>query len=106
MQKQRYHSFDGAAVAALMLVAFAVMLGSVAVGQGEIKQQTQNAEKAQTKIVLLGTGTPRPYPDRSGAATAILVGQPAHLVDFRPRGVRAASAPAEKGTPELEATDV
>jgi len=106
MQKQRYHSFDGAAVAALMLVAFAVMLGSVAVGQGESKQQTQNAEKAQTKIVLLGTGTPRPYPDRSGPATAIVVGERAYLVDFGPGVVRRASAAAEKGTPELESTNL
>ena len=28
----------------------------------------------QTKLVLLGTGTPIPDPDRSGPATAIVVG--------------------------------
>jgi Beta-lactamase superfamily domain len=52
-----------------------VTLGSLAAGQSESKAQTPSAEKVQTKVVLLGTGTPRPYPDRSGPATAIVVGE-------------------------------
>ena len=106
MLKQRYHGIGTAAAAALMLVAFAVMLGSVAAGQSQSKEQTQTAEKTQTKVVLLGTGTPRPYPDRSGPATAIVVGERAYLVDFGPGVVRRAAAAAEKGTPELESTNL
>jgi len=106
MQKQRYRSFDRTAVAALMLVAFAAMLGSGAAGQSESKAQTLSAEKAQTKVVLLGTGTPRPFPDRSGPATAIVVGERAYLVDFGPGVVRRAAAAAEKGTLELESTNL
>jgi ribonuclease BN (tRNA processing enzyme) len=50
-------------------------------------------EKAtRTKVVLLGTGTPVPDPDRSGPATAIVVGDSAYLVDFGPGVVRRAEA--------------
>src|SRR5947208_12907362 len=104
MQKQRYREISWPAVAALALVAFAVTLGSLAAGQSESKAQAPSAEKAQTKVVLLGTGTPRPYPDRSGPATAIVAGARAYLVDFGPGVVRRAAAAAEKGTPELEST--
>ena len=47
-----------------------------------------------TKIVMLGTGTPRPLPERSGPATAIVVGERAYLVDFGPGVVRRAVAAA------------
>jgi ribonuclease Z len=46
----------------------------------------------RTRVVLLGTGTPGPDPDRSGPATAIVVGDTAYLVDFGPGVVRRASA--------------
>lgn len=51
---------------------------------------------AQTKIVLLGTGTPRPFPDRSGPATAIVVGDRAYLVDVGPGVIRRAEAAVEQ----------
>jgi ribonuclease Z len=47
-----------------------------------------------SKVVLLGTGTPAPNPDRSGPATAIVVNDTAYLVDFGPGVVRRASAAA------------
>jgi ribonuclease BN (tRNA processing enzyme) len=46
----------------------------------------------QTRVVLLGTGTPGLDPDRSGPATAIVVNDAAYLVDFGPGVVRRASA--------------
>jgi ribonuclease BN (tRNA processing enzyme) len=52
-----------------------------------------------TQIVLLGTGTPRPDPERSGPATAILVNGTPYLVDFGPGVVRRASAAYQKGIP-------
>lgn len=55
------------------------------------------ADRPVTKIVMLGTGTPRPNPDRSGPATAIIVGDLAYLVDFGPGVVRRAAAAAAKG---------
>jgi ribonuclease Z len=58
-----------------------------------------------TQIVLLGTGTPGPDPDRSGPATAIIVNGTAYLVDFGPGVVRRASAAfLEKGIKALETT--
>jgi ribonuclease BN (tRNA processing enzyme) len=46
----------------------------------------------KTQIVMLGTGTPQPDPERSGAATAIVVNGSAYLVDFGPGVVRRAAA--------------
>jgi ribonuclease BN (tRNA processing enzyme) len=51
----------------------------------------------RAEVVLLGTGTPGPDPDRSGPATAITVDDRAYLVDFGPGVVRRASAAAARG---------
>src|SRR5690242_17622625 len=59
------------------------------------QQPTSQASKAgvpQTKVVLLGTGTPVPDPERSGPATAIVVDDSVYLVDFGPGVVRRAKA--------------
>lgn len=55
-------------------------------------QQPQVSPQAKTRIVLLGTGTPGPTPDRSGPATAVVVNDVAYLVDFGPGVVRRANA--------------
>src|SRR5439155_27301645 len=60
------------------------------------------ADKSGPRVVLLGTGTPRPFPDRSGPATAIVVGDRAYLVDFGPGVVRRAAAAAERSTSALD----
>jgi ribonuclease BN (tRNA processing enzyme) len=49
-------------------------------------------QTVRTRVVLLGTGTPVPDPDRSGPATAIVVDDNAYLVDFGPGVVRRAKA--------------
>lgn len=51
-----------------------------------------NEHAVRTKVVLLGTGTPVPDPERSGPATAIVVDDSAYLVDFGPGVVRRAKA--------------
>ncbi|MFL5481810.1 MAG: MBL fold metallo-hydrolase [Gemmatimonadaceae bacterium] len=57
----------------------------------------------RTRVVLLGTGTPVPDPDRSGPATAIIVGDNAYLVDFGPGVVRRAEAAVlQRGVTALE----
>ena len=53
--------------------------------------------RSKTKVVMLGTGTPRPDPARSGPATAIIVGDTPYLVDFGPGVVRRAAAAYQKG---------
>src|SRR5436190_2004396 len=52
---------------------------------------------AGTQVVLLGTGTPRPDPERAGPATAIVVGDASYLVDAGPGIVRRAEAARAKG---------
>lgn len=62
-----------------------------------------HAALSQTRIVMLGTGTPRPFPDRSGPATAIVVGDRAYLVDAGPGVIRRAEAAVEqKGVSALD----
>lgn len=52
---------------------------------------------AETKVVLLGTGTPNADPDRSGPAIAVVVDDVPYLVDFGPGVVRRAAAAAKAG---------
>jgi len=54
-----------------------------------------------TRVVMLGTGTPRPDPDRVGPATAVVVNNTPYLVDFGPGVVRRATAAYEKGVGAL-----
>ncbi|HXG93862.1 MAG TPA: MBL fold metallo-hydrolase [Blastocatellia bacterium] len=56
---------------------------------------------AKTQIVLLGTGTPRADPERSGPAVAIVVNDTPYIVDFGPGVVRRAAAANEKGVKGL-----
>jgi ribonuclease BN (tRNA processing enzyme) len=57
-----------------------------------------------TRIVLLGTGTPSPDPDRSGPATAIVVNRTPYLIDFGPGVIRRVASAAEKGVQGLSVT--
>ena len=54
-----------------------------------------------TRVVMLGTGTPRPDPDRSGPATAIVVNDTPYLIDFGPGVIRRVTAAFEKGVTAL-----
>jgi ribonuclease BN (tRNA processing enzyme) len=58
------------------------------------ESQPSKERSTRTKVVLLGTGTPVPDPDRSGPATVIAVDDRAYLVDFGPGVVRRAEAAA------------
>ena len=63
--------------------------------------------ESTTRLVLLGTGTPNPDPDRSGPATAVVVNGSAYLVDFGPGVVRrAAAAMLDKGVAELDPVNI
>jgi ribonuclease BN (tRNA processing enzyme) len=50
-----------------------------------------------TRVVMLGTGTPRPDPNRSGPATAIVVNNTPYLIDFGPGVIRRAAAAYQSG---------
>ena len=53
--------------------------------------------KPKTQIVMLGTGTPRPDPERSGPATAIVANGTPYLVDFGPGVIRRVAAAYRNG---------
>ncbi|HVF27490.1 MAG TPA: MBL fold metallo-hydrolase [Pyrinomonadaceae bacterium] len=83
-----------------LVVALVLLSACPAAGQ-----QPQATAASKTRIVLLGTGTPGPLPERSGPATAIVVNDTAYLVDFGPGVVRRASAAfLDKGIKALEPT--
>jgi ribonuclease BN (tRNA processing enzyme) len=67
----------------------------------QVGQQPAAQVRDRTQVVLLGTGTPRPEPTRSGPATAVVVGDTAYLVDVGPGIVRRAEAAFEKGVAAL-----
>ena len=51
----------------------------------------------ETKLVLLGTGTPNACPNASGPSSAVVVGDRAYLVDFGPGVVRQAAKAYQQG---------
>lgn len=55
------------------------------------------SQSPRTQIVMLGTGTPIPDPDRSGPAVAVVVDSVAYLFDAGSGAVRRASAAGQKG---------
>jgi ribonuclease BN (tRNA processing enzyme) len=70
----------------------ALLLVTLAAASRQPARQTPKEHTTRTRVVLLGTGTPVPDPDRSGPATAIVVDNSAYLVDFGPGVVRRAKA--------------
>lgn len=87
-------------------VAVTVIVTAVALAVAGIAR-AQDAGSApgtsRTRVVLLGTGTPNADPERSGPATAVVVGDRAYLFDAGPGIVRRAAAAARAGIPALEA---
>jgi ribonuclease BN (tRNA processing enzyme) len=71
-----------------------------------VPQSADKPPAVKTQIVLLGTGTPSPDPDRSGPATAIVVNGTPYLVDFGPGVVRRAAAAFQKGVEGLSVVDL
>ena len=71
-----------------------------------VNAQTQGDSTSKTRIVLLGTGTPNPDPERSGPATAIVVNGTPYLIDFGPGVVRRIAAAAQKGVTGLSVLNI
>jgi len=68
------------------------------VGPASLRAQTPG-----TRVVVLGTGTPNPDPERSGPAVAIVVNGSAYLVDAGTGVVRRAAQAVRNGIRELRA---
>ena len=69
-----------------------------------VQAQTKAAPK--TQIVMLGTGTPLPDPNRFGPCTAIVANNTPYLVDLGTGVVRRAAAARDKGVTALEPTNL
>jgi ribonuclease BN (tRNA processing enzyme) len=78
--------------AVLLIGVISLMMSLASAQQPQGREAKKHA--LRTKIVLLGTGTPVPDPDRSGPATVIVVDDRAYLVDFGPGVVRRAELAA------------
>jgi hypothetical protein len=76
--------------ATLIVACFAMLLVASLAASRHSAQPRERLTR--TRVVLLGTGTPVPDPERSGPATAIVVDSSAYLVDFGPGVVRRAGA--------------
>ena len=63
-------------------------------------------EAGKTRVVMLGTGTPLPDPDRSGPSIAIVANGTAYVVDAGTGVVRRAAAARRKGVEALEPTNL
>ena len=83
--------------------AFAVML---LILTSHWPAMAQDKAAPQTQVVLLGTGTPLPDPERSGPCTAIVVNGTPYLVDVGTGVVRRAAAARNKGVKALEPTNL
>ena len=81
---------------------FAASIGVAAVSVGALLAQSRaQTPPLETRVVMLGTGTPNADPERSGPAVAIVRGLNSYLVDAGPGIVRRASAAAKKGIDAL-----
>lgn len=65
-----------------------------------------SAQKSRTTVVMLGSGTPIPDPDRSGPSVAIVVDSTAYLFDAGAGVMRRAAAASRDGVPGLRAPQV
>jgi ribonuclease BN (tRNA processing enzyme) len=66
----------------------------------------QDKSGTRTQVVLLGTGTPLPDPERSVPCTAVVVNGTPYLVDVGTGVVRRAAAARNKGVKALEPTNL
>jgi ribonuclease Z len=78
----------------ILLCTWALLWSATSTTVRSSPQTASASQPSRTKVVLLGTGTPSPTPDRSGPATAIVVNDTAYVVDLGPGVVRRAMAAA------------
>src|SRR5499427_6774265 len=96
-------TIEGTMKLTCVICVSALMMATTAAAPQHPTSQASKTGGPQTKVVLLGTGTPVPDPERSGPATAIVVDDSAYLVDFGPGVVRRAKAAVlERGITSLE----
>src|SRR5262245_19647982 len=65
------------------------------------QERPTTGANGSTKLIMLGTGTPRPDPERAGPATVIVVNGTPYLIDFGAGVIRRATAAYERGIDAL-----
>ena len=101
-ERRRFSGLHRIGLSGAVYTAVMMLLVVSTTGQ---QQESRGAQTSppRTNVVLLGTGTPIPDPDRSGPATAIVVGDSTYLVDFGPGVIRRAQAAVlVRGVTQLE----
>jgi ribonuclease BN (tRNA processing enzyme) len=99
---------------AFVSIFLALALGACSSGEPEQKETAELVDEPAVakapraaggegaKLVILGSGTPIPEPDRAGPAVAVIAGGRAYLVDFGPGVVRRAEAAFRRGVAALD----
>ncbi len=87
--------------ATVLIVATAVIPLAGSIYQAQIPNSEPPATVPGPLIVFLGTGMPRPDPDREGPSLAIVVGDKAYIVDAGVGLVRQAEAAYDRGISAL-----
>jgi ribonuclease BN (tRNA processing enzyme) len=94
----------------ILYISIVISLISYPIFSDSVIQNSNNKVLAdcieRTHIVLLGTGTPNPEPNKHGPAIAIVIGKTAYLVDCGPGIVRRAAAAYDAGMDALEASNL
>ena len=80
----------------LMFTAAGVVLAAGTTARPRFVLGPAAADSGAVRVVLLGTGTPIPDPERSGPSAAVIVGGTSYLVDAGPGVVRRATAAAAR----------
>lgn len=93
---------------ALRCIGFATLNAALAAGAWISTSYSlpQNSVSARTRIVFLGTGTPRPDPEHMGPSVAILVNGSSYIIDCGTGIVRRAEAARQKGVDGLKMTSL
>lgn len=65
----------------------------------------QQTDDQQTRVVMLGTGTPNPDPIHSGNSVAIIVNKTPYIIDFGPGLIRQAAALSSSYGGDIEALE-
>jgi len=79
-----------------MVVAAATLVVAGRAARPPIVVAPAAIDSGAVRVVLLGTGTPIPDPERGGPSTAVVIGRTSYLVDAGPGVVRRATAAAAR----------
>lgn len=87
-----------------ILVTATIVLICTFICSNALSEESRVSSGTPTQVVVLGTGTPVPDPERSGPAVAVVVNGRAYLVDCGPGIIRRANAAFQKNG--IKALDV